>query len=163
MVFTRQQEFQKWHDLVAKVHRPFRFTPNQSLAWTPLRKPLAECQVALVTTAGLHRADQPSYDVLDDAGDPSNREIPDDTPVAELRFSHTHYDITGVDQDPNVAFPIERLHELVAEGFVGRSSPLHFGLMGYVPNPAALRDETGPAAAAKLLALGTDIAIFTPG
>lgn len=163
MVLTRRDEFQKWFELVTKNHRPFRFTPNEELAWTPLSKPLSESQVALVTTAGAHRADQPAFNVVDEAGDWSYREIPDDTPVSELRFSHTHYDTSGVNQDPNVAFPLDRLHELVAEGFIGRASPLHFGLMGYVPNPAPLRDQSGPQVGAKLKALGTDVVVLVPG
>ncbi|MBI4492141.1 MAG: hypothetical protein HY690_05050 [Chloroflexi bacterium] len=163
MIPTRQDEFKQWLELVASVHRPFRFTPNQELAWTPLRAPLAECQVALVTTAGLHRADQPPFEVEDEAGDWSVREIPDDTPASALRFSHTHYDTRGVDQDPNVAFPLDRLHDLVAEGFVGRASPVHFGFMGYVPNPAPLRDQSAPEVARRLKALGTDVVVLTPG
>ena len=41
MVLTRRDEFEKWFELVTKNHRPFRFTPNETLAWTPLHKPLA--------------------------------------------------------------------------------------------------------------------------
>lgn len=119
--------------------------------------------MALVTTAGAHRADQPAFNVVDEAGDWSCRELPDDTPSSELRLSHTHYDTSGVNQDPNVAFPLDRLHELVAEGFIGRASSVHFGFMGYVPNPAPLRDQSGPQVGAKLKALGTDVVVIVPG
>jgi hypothetical protein len=44
---------------------------------TPLRKPLAECTVALITTAGLSLPDQPPFDTTIKMGDRSFREFPD--------------------------------------------------------------------------------------
>lgn len=56
--------------------------PNNPLttAITPLWKPLSNCSVALVTTAGLSLPDQPPFDVTIRMGDSSFR---DDFPVLE--------------------------------------------------------------------------------
>src|SRR4051794_39742584 len=79
--------------------------------------PLAARRVAIISTAGLHkRGDRPFR-----PGDGSYRVIPADTPARELVMSHisVNFDRTGFQQDSNVAFPIDRLRELVVEGTVG--------------------------------------------
>jgi D-proline reductase (dithiol) PrdB len=54
---------------------------SEGIPWTPLRKPLSECTVALVTTAGVHLKGQKPFDMSDPDGDPSFREIPGNTPL----------------------------------------------------------------------------------
>jgi D-proline reductase (dithiol) PrdB len=46
--------------------------------WTPVVKRLRKSIVAVVTTAGVHRKDQPSFDMNDPDGDPSARLIEGD-------------------------------------------------------------------------------------
>lgn len=43
-------------------------------------------------------------------------------------------------------FPIERLQELVAEGFI-KVAPMHFGFMGGGGDQAKFTNETGPGQA----------------
>ena len=77
-------------------------------------KPLAERRVAIISTAGLHkRGDRPFR-----PGDGSYRVIPAETPANDLVMSHisVNFDRTGFQQDLNIAFPIDRLRELVADG-----------------------------------------------
>ena len=50
-------------------------TETKGIPWTPFKKPLSECKVALVTTAGIHHKDQLSFDMMDKDGDPSFRVI----------------------------------------------------------------------------------------
>jgi D-proline reductase (dithiol) PrdB len=104
---------------------------------TPLLsgKPLAERRVALISTAGLHRrADRPFG-----PGDGSYRVIPAETAANELVMSHisVNFDRTGFQQDLNVAFPIDRLRELVSERAVGSMASLHYSFMGAFPPAAA--------------------------
>jgi D-proline reductase (dithiol) PrdB len=139
------------------------FTPNPSIAWAPMRKPLAECTVAIVSTAGVHLKSQPAHDVLNAHGDPSYREIPGDTRASAIAVDHTHYDTTDANADPNCVFPIDRLHELVEIGMIGAVAPLNFGFMGFIPDGRILRDTTAPIVAEKLLNQGTDAVILTPG
>jgi len=104
---------------------------------TPLLagKPLNECRVAIISTAGLHRrGDRPFR-----PGDGSYRVIAGETPGSELVMSHisVNFDRTGFQQDLNVAFPIDRLRELVADGTVGSMSAVHYSFMGAFPPAAA--------------------------
>ncbi len=154
--------FARWL-LAAGSHRPFQFTANAHPAWTLPTKPLGACQVAIVSTAGVHRTDQPPFDIMAEAGDWSLRVIPDDTPVAALRVSHAHYNNAVTNQDVNCVFPLDALHALAREGFVGRAAPRHYGMMGYVPDPAPLLEEAGPDLVRRLQADGTEVVVFTPG
>jgi D-proline reductase (dithiol) PrdB len=98
-------------------------------------KPLGERRVAIISTAGLHRrGDRPFR-----PGDGSYRVIPSETAAGELVMSHisVNFDRTGFQQDLNVAFPIDRLRELVAEGTVGSTAALHYSFMGAFPPEAA--------------------------
>ncbi|GAB6173257.1 hypothetical protein JCM15765_27350 [Paradesulfitobacterium aromaticivorans] len=92
------------------------------IPWKPLNKPLAECQLALVTTAGVHLAEQDPFDVNAKEGDPSYRVLPADSPLEDYRISHTHYDHSEADRDINCVFPITRIRELLEQGFVLKSN-----------------------------------------
>jgi hypothetical protein len=99
------------------------------IPWVPLRRPISECKVALVSSAGVHlRSDRPFH--LN--GDPTFRVIPKDALAAEIAISHQAFDRTDALKDINLVFPIERLRELAAEHVVGRLAEEHygFGLMG---------------------------------
>ena len=154
--------FERWL-VAAGSHRPFRFTANAGPAWTVPLKPLNACQVAIVSTAGVHGIDQPPFDIMAEAGDWSLRVIPDETPVTTLRVSHAHYNNDVTNRDVNCVFPLDALHALAREGLVGRPAPRHYGMMGYVPNPAPLLEQAGPDLVKWLQADGTDVVVFTPG
>jgi hypothetical protein len=49
-----EERFRRWLKLTSEMHDNANFTPNESIAWAPMRKPLAECCIALVSTAGVH-------------------------------------------------------------------------------------------------------------
>jgi hypothetical protein len=36
-----------------------------------------------------------------------------------VRFDHTHYDHTAVDEDPEVQLPLRHMEEMVAAGMIG--------------------------------------------
>ncbi len=158
-----EERFRRWLKLIAEMHNGVRFTANESVAWAPLRKPLAACAVALVSTAGVHLKNQPKHDLLNPHGDTSFREIPGNTRAQDLAVDHVHYDTTDANADPNCVFPIDRLRELVEMGIVGAIAPTHFGFMGFIPDGRLLRDTTAPVVAERLLAEGTDVVVLTPG
>jgi D-proline reductase (dithiol) PrdB len=98
-------------------------------------KPLGERRVAIISTAGLHkRGDRPFR-----PGDGSYRVIPAETMGNELVMSHisVNFDRTGFQQYLNVAFPIDRLRELAADGTVGSMASVHYSFMGAFPPAAA--------------------------
>ena len=158
-----EERFRRWLKLISEMHDGANFTPNESIAWTPLRKPLAVCSIALVSTAGVHLKSQPAHDLLNPHGDASYREIPGNTPARELAVDHTHYDTSDANADPNCVFPIDRLRELAQEGIIGAVAPMHYGFMGFIPDGRLLRDTTAPIVAERLRAQGTDVVVLTPG
>lgn len=84
--------------------------------FTELKKPLSECKVAFITAGGIHRKDQTPFNT---SGDFSYRTIPFNTPSSELIVTHGGFDNSDINKDVNAMFPIDRLHELVEEGFIG--------------------------------------------
>ena len=158
-----EERFRRWLKLIAEMHEGANFTANQTISWAPLRKPLTECSVALVSTAGVHLKSQPTHDLLNPHGDASFREIPGDTPTSELAVDHNHYDTSDANEDPNCVFPLDRLRELVNMGMIGSIAPMHYGFMGFVPDGRLLRDTTASIVAEQLLAQGTDVVVLTPG
>jgi D-proline reductase (dithiol) PrdB len=125
-----------------------------------LRRPVAECTLAIVTSAGIHcRGDQPFG-----RDDPSFRVIPSGAGAGELLQSHSSlaFDKTAFSRDVNVVFPIDRLRELVAEGRIGRLGPHHYSVMGALHDVRQVRDETAPELAARLVDDGADIVLLTP-
>lgn len=127
--------------------------------WSPLRKPLAEAKIAVVSTAGLVAPGQEPYDETVRGGDWSYREIPDDVDVSALIDAHRSwtYDHAGVRGDPNVGFPLDRLHELGVT-----TSHRHFSFMGSITAPGRLVRFSAPEAAEKLVADGVDAALLVP-
>ena len=98
-------------------------------------KPLNECRIALVSTAGLHRREDLPFAPV--AGD--YRIIPDDYDMNDLVMSHlsTNFDRSGYYQDVNTSFPIDRLRELAGEGIVASVAARHYSFMGATP-PAVM-------------------------
>ena len=60
-------------------------------------------------------------------------------------------------------FPIDRLHELVAEGFIGSLPAETYTFMGGGGNVEKFKGETGPEIARKLKEQGVDIVLCTGG
>lgn len=127
----------------------------------PVTKDLKDSRVALITTAGVLVSGQQLYDIKN--GDHSFRIIPDTTPTENLAISHGHYDQSDAEKDINCVFPIDRLHELEKEGFIGSVAKNHFGFMGYIPDTKPLMEESAPQVAQMLKEDNVDVAILSPG
>ena len=108
--------------LLAKRCDPFETRP-----WAE-GPPLRERRVAIVTSAGLHRASDAAFSMVD----LSYRVIPGDIDADELTMTHSsvHFDRTGFREDVNLVFPIDRLRELAQEGVIGSVADYHYSLMG---------------------------------
>lgn len=91
--------------------------------------PLARRRVALVTTAGLHRAGERPFSMVPDT---EYRVIAGDTPAAELVMSHVsvNFDRSGFQADLNVVLPVDRLAELARDGVIGSVAAYHYSFMG---------------------------------
>lgn len=158
-----QEKFDTWVAWLVDAHHGKDPRINSGDEFTPLAKPLADSRVALLSTAGVHLDDQEPFHVETVAGDATHRLIPDDVDLSRLRFTHTHYDTSSAEKDPNVVIPIDRLHELVADGRVGSAAPFHVGMMGFNPNAGPVADELAPAVVDLLHESEVDVAVFAPG
>ncbi|MBP1743483.1 MAG: D-proline reductase (dithiol) [Firmicutes bacterium] len=128
--------------------------------WTPVTKPLKEMTIALATAAGVHLKSDKRFNL---AGDFTYRLIPGDAPTSELMVSHGGYDNGDVNKDVNCMFPLDRLRELAAEGFIKAVAPIHVGFMGGGGNQEKFKNETGPAIAKILKDEGVDAVLLTAG
>jgi D-proline reductase (dithiol) PrdB len=85
-----------------------------------------------------------------------------DTPTADLRTWHTHFDTTAAQIDMNVVYPIDRLKELAADGAIGRVASPAVSFMGYFTNVFRMRDEVAPAIVDAAQRSGADAALLVP-
>ena len=129
-----------------------------------LAKPLRETRLALITSAGLHLPEQMPFDKSLKMGDPSFREIPRETDIAQLLEGHrsNSFDHAGIEADRNLALPLERFRELAAQGAIGSLNQRHFSFMGSIIGPRALINETAPEVARLLKADGVGAVFLTP-
>jgi D-proline reductase (dithiol) PrdB len=132
--------------------------------WAPLRKPLAESRLALVSSAGFVLPDQPPFDESIRGGDPSFREIPSHADVSTLVDTHRSetFDHTGLASDPNLAFPLDRVKELAGQGRISSVNRRHLSFMGSITAPGRLTKRTAPEAVRRLVDDGVDAALLIP-
>jgi D-proline reductase (dithiol) PrdB len=143
-----------------------RQKPN-AIPFTPLTKPLGECTVALLSTAGVARNDDRPFDQEGERrdpwwGDPSFRVIPLGTTERDVRLYHMHIDTRFGEADLDVVLPMRRLAELAQQGNVGQPAARHYSIMGYILEPTVLVEETAPKIAALMRCDGVDAAALVP-
>jgi D-proline reductase (dithiol) PrdB len=129
-----------------------------------LVKPLDRCRVVLVTTAGLVPPGAPPFDSSIRGGDFSYRVIAGGAEVEALSEFHRSrsFDHEGIERDRNLAFPLDRLRELAAEGEIGEVAPRHLSFMGSITAPGRLMRRTAPEAAQLIADDGVDVALLVP-
>jgi len=137
------------------------------IPFTPLKKPLRECTVALISTAGIARNNDPPFDQEGERrnpwwGDPSFRRIPLGTSEKDVRIYHLHVDPKFGEEDLDVVLPMRRLAELASEGVVGRPAPTHYSFMGYILDTTELMATSAPAIAASLHEEQVDAVALVP-
>jgi len=121
-------------------------------------RPLEQCKVAIVTTASLHHADQPDFA----PGDTGFRVLDGSRDDLQLGHWSPNFDTTGYAVDPNVVFPLQRLHELAAHGRIGSVAEFHLSYAGNQFELSAVRLDSGPAGAKLLIDDGVDVVLLTP-
>jgi len=138
------------------------------IPWAPLRKPLSEARVALVSTAGLSMKGDAPFDMEYERqhptrGDGSFRRLRADATAADVEANHLHIDTGFIARDLNVALPLDRLREEVAQGRVGAMADTHYSVMGYQGNdPSRLENESAPAIADAMKSEEVDLALLAP-
>jgi D-proline reductase (dithiol) PrdB len=157
--FATRQVMRAWAAREARQQR--------AIPWAALRKPLAECTVALVSTAGVARRDDRPFDEEGERrdpwwGDPGWRAIPAGSTERDVDLHHLHIDRRFGREDLDVVLPMRRLAELAAQGFVGRAAAIHYSIMGFQLRTEVLERETAPAIARDMKARGVDAAALVP-
>lgn len=127
-------------------------------------KPLAECRVALVSSAGLVAPGQAPYDNETKGGDWSWRSIPAGVDIQSLTEHHRSdsWDHTGIEADRNMGMPLDRLHELAADSVIGEVAPRHISVMGSITAPGRFIRQTMPEIVEALTADEVDVALMVP-
>jgi D-proline reductase (dithiol) PrdB len=125
---------------------------------------LSDCNVALVSTAGFVSAEQTYFNRNIKGGDFSFRTISSDANVTALIESHRSesFDHAGIRADPNLAFPLDRLRELVQERKIGRLNSRHWSFMGSITAPGRLIADSAPQAARQAAGDKVDVALLVP-
>jgi D-proline reductase (dithiol) PrdB len=138
-------------------------------AWTPLPKPLYQCNVDLLTSAGIYLKDsQPPFDVERERreptwGDPTYRVIPTGVRQEQIGCTHLHINDADILEDVNVVLPIRAFTKLAAEGAIGGLAPEHYSFMGYQERRVIdWRTVQGPELAARLKERAVDVLLLAP-
>lgn len=164
----RVDSFKHLDPITARVIRAWiRRARFDRVPWTPLRRPLAECRVALLSTAALATAADPPFDQAGERanpwwGDPTHRVLPSTTRTADVRCYHLHIDNRPAERDLNCVLPLERLAELAAAGVVGEVAPSHYSMMGYLLDETELLERTVPQIVDRLGDERVDALVLVP-
>lgn len=128
-------------------------------AWTPVKKPLSEARVALLSSAALRLVNQEPFIPREDFG---YRRVPSDPGAGEIIIDH-HSGIGRVPkQDPEIVFPRTALANLQRQGVVGGVAPLHFSFMGGLRDHGKIENELAMAIAKDLQNAQVDLALLVP-
>ena len=120
--------------------------------------PLREATVAIVTSAGLMRPGEEPWP----EGDSGFRIFDRDERDLIVGHQNTNFDRSGLAADLNVAYPVDRIDEMEAEGKIGAVASRHLSFTGPLMELSTLRIDTGPAAAKLLIDDGVDVVLLTP-
>jgi D-proline reductase (dithiol) PrdB len=115
---------------------------RKCVPFTPFDRELSRSTIAIVTAGGVHLRDQEGFNIADELGDLTYREILPDVDSSRLMVTHHHYDHADADEDINVVFPIDVLRDLESEGFIGGIAKKHIGYMGYTMQLKAMYEGT---------------------
>ena len=144
---------------------PYRWAHHVEVPFTPLRRPLSACRVALVTTAAPYQGDRGDQG----PGAPYNAaakfyrvySLPVD-PEPDLRISHVAIDRDHTTaEDPGSWFPLRQLQRLVSSGRVGAAAPRVHGLPTNRSQRTTMSQDC-PDLLERVRADGADAAVMLP-
>lgn len=142
-------------------YAPYRwYVTDDKPPFAPLKKPLAESRLGLLTTSGCYVAGQVAYHYKDDA---SIRLIPVDTPTDRLRFAHiTENYLVSARRDPECLVPLTGLRVLRDEGVVGELADQAISCMGGIYSQRRVREELIPQVEGVFKQQAVDVALLVP-
>lgn len=163
--------------------RGYQPKPGADVRWkyadgpfTPLKKPLSESRVALLSSGG-HFVDGHDPEPLDARNmaqeeaerrigeflrsEPVLTEIPVDTPPEMLRVRHGGYDVRGALADHNVVLPLDAMKEAEVAGAIGIFHPIAYTFVGAAAQLPLLK-KVAPGWAEKLHDEHIDTLVMVP-
>ena len=142
----------------------YRWRTIDPVPWAVPDKPLSDCRLGLVSSAGLVLPDQEPFDDSVKGGDWSMRTIPSGADPQVLIESHRSesFDRSGLEADKNLVFPLDRFREMEREGAIASLAPRALSVMGSITAPGRLVKHTAPQAAEMFLEDGVDVAFLVP-
>lgn len=141
--------------------------PRREIPWTPLRAPLSQSTVALISSAAVAMRGDLPFDQEKERRDPwhpdeSYRLIPREATERDVRLCHLHINTSFGEQDLNCVMPLGRLEELEEAGKIGRSAPTHYSFQGFILEPRELLEKSVPAMIRQMKAEEVDVAMLVP-
>ena len=140
--------------------RPYPPQPNfQPPKLTPLRRPIAESTIGVLTSCGAQLSSEPP---LGETNDISYRIVDREVPLRDLIVRHQTPVRRWALEDLNVAFPRDRLVELEAEGTIGRLAPKAISIVGTITRYTELLEKTVPAIEEEFHSQEVDLVFLFP-
>ena len=142
-------------------YAPYRwFHADSPPPFAPLRKPLAESKLGVVSTSGAYAVGQRAFHHKDDT---SIRKIAKDTSPADIHFSHiTENYLENPRKDPNCILPITALNEAAASGRIGELAPELLTCMGGIYSQRRVREELIPELVGEFQRQAVDTVLLVP-
>lgn len=166
---TKQVNSYRFLDGMVKrlVRTWIKLEPERDIPWAPLNKPLEECTVALLSSAGLALKSDLPFDQEGERqnpwwGDPSYRLLPRDAEANDIALYHMHVSKKIVEIDINTFFPLGHLVDLEKGGAIGQVAAHHYSYMGYTLQPQVLLEETLPAMIEHMKQDRVDVILLVP-
>ena len=143
-------------------------TSDEEIPWTPTRKKIEDCKVALISSGGFYHKDDKPFDLDRERreplwGDPTFRKIPRGISQEDIRMGHLHYENSHAQKDFNCMFPIKALEDLLADGLIGGTADYQLSFMGYQPRIGTFIRETAPRTIELLSEMDVDLVLLSPG
>ena len=134
--------------------KPYQWARFEDVPFAPLPKPLAECSLALVTTAARYDREESDPRYVDS--------VPVAPPPERLFANDLSWDKKATHMDDRGSYlPIERLQELVAEGRLGALAP-RFHCVPTEYSQRRTREADAPEILKRCREDGADIALLVP-
>lgn len=120
--------------------KSYGWSHNETAPFTPLKKPLAECRVTLISTAGFTLVPEGGFGEEElkriktggsnmGSYDLEVWPVPSDIPEEKILYVVANHDRSQSDMsDPNTFFPVSRLREFRDEGVLGSLAANYYRL-----------------------------------
>ena len=132
---------------------------------TKLVKPLNQCKVSIVSSAGLYiKGEQQKFDNNIKGGDYSHRIIPNSVEMESLHDAHRSksFDHKGLKSNSATGMPIPQLKTLEKESVIGILNDRHYSIMGSMFTTGRFVKNTVPKIVDSLLKDKVDCVLLVP-